>query len=108
VGGKKKPVMVAATAQNTKIADSIQGFHQMDGKAFHDALKESKGVVIDVSDRDIKQALRLLYKEGIIAEPAAAASVASIKHLNYDRDDVLCCTITGSGMKFPHLIGKLL
>jgi len=104
----KRPVMVAATAKNTEIADSISGFHQLEGKAFQNALKESKGIVVDVSDSEIVQALRMLYKDGIVAEPSAAASVAAIQHLNCDRDDVLCCTITGSGMKFPKLIGKIL
>lgn len=104
----KNPCMVAATARNTEIADSIHGFHQIEGKAFHDALEESNGIVVDVSDNEIVQALRMLYKEGIVAEPAAAASVAAIQHLSCDKNDVLCCTITGSGLKFPKLIEKLL
>ncbi len=106
--GGERPIMVASTAENTKIADSIQGFHQIEGKAFQDALNESKGIIVDVSDDEIIQALRMLYREGIVAEPAAAASLAAIQHLNCDRNDVLCCTITGSGMKFPRLIGRLL
>lgn len=104
----KKPVMVAATARNTKVADSIHGFHKLEGKAFHAALEESNGIIVDVSDSEIIKALHMLYKEGIVAEPAAAASIAAIHSLNCDRNDILCCTITGSGMKFPKLMRKLL
>lgn len=104
----QRPRMVAATAKNMEIADSIQGFHQIEGNAFNKALEESNGIVVDVSDDEIVQALRMLYKEGIVAEPAAATSVAAIHHLNCERNDILCCTITGSSLKFPKLIEKLL
>lgn len=104
----EKPFMVAATAEHSLIADSIYGFHKVEGKAFLEAMKASEGKVVDVSDSEIVEALRLLYREGVVAEPAAAASVAAIQHLSFDSDDVLCCTITGSGMKFPKLIQKIL
>jgi threonine synthase len=104
----KKPRMVAATAKNTEIADSIGGFHQLERNAFSNALAESNGIVTDVPDSEIIEALRMLYKQGIVAEPASAASVAAIRHLNCDRDDTICCTVTGSGLKFPRLIERLL
>lgn len=104
----KKPRMVAATAKNTEIADSISGFHQLEGNAFNEALKESNGIVIDVSDNEILEALRTLYRQGIMAEPASAASFAAIQRLDCERDDVVCCTVTGSGLKFPRLIERLL
>ncbi|MDQ1278831.1 MAG: threonine synthase [Thermoproteota archaeon] len=104
----KKPRMIAATAQKTEIADSIQGFHRIEGKTFDEALNESNGIIVDVSDDEIIQALRMLYKEGIVAEPASAASIATIQHLEYDKDEIVCCTITGSGLKFPKLIEKII
>jgi threonine synthase len=103
-----KPQMVAATAKNTEIADSISGFHQLEGDAFTDALKESNGIVIDLTDNEILEALRMLYRQGIMAEPASAASFAAIQHLDCERDDVVCCTVTGSGLRFPRLIERLL
>jgi len=104
---KIKPRMVAATARNTRIADSIKGFHRLEGSTFSNALKESNGIVVNVTDDEIKEANRLLFKEGIIAEPASAASIAAIKKLKlFNLDDVICCVITGSGMKFPLLFQK--
>jgi len=96
-----RPRMVAATARNTKIADSIKGFHRLEEPAFSNALKESNGTIVNVTDADIKKANWLLFKEGIIAEPASAASIAAIKKLEFNHDDIICCVITGSGMKFP-------
>jgi len=99
---KVKPIMVAATAKNTKIAESIKGFHRIEEPAFSNALKESNGIVVDTTDTDIEEANWLLFKEGVIAEPASAASIAAINKLKVTSEDIICCVITGSGMKFTN------
>ena len=98
---KVKPTMVAATAKNTEIADSIKGFHRLEEPALPNALKESNGIVIDVTDAEIEEANWLLFDEGVIAEPASAASIAAINSLEFTSEDVICCVITGSALKFP-------
>jgi len=103
-----KPRMVAAVAEETKIADSIHGFHKLEEPKLSAALRESNGPIIKVTDHEIGEATALLLKEGIIAEPASAASVAAINHINFEKKDVICCTITGSGMKFPKTMRKAL
>jgi len=100
--------IVAATAAHTEIADSIHGFHKLDEPGLTKTLSVSKGVVVDVDDDEIIEALRLLVKDGIIAEPAAAASVAAINHLNTSKKTVCCCSVTGSGTKFPRLLRKVI
>ncbi|MCW4019997.1 MAG: pyridoxal-phosphate dependent enzyme [Candidatus Bathyarchaeota archaeon] len=95
------PVMVAATAENTEIADSIKGFHRIEEPAFSAALEEANGIVVDTTDPAIEKANRLLFTEGIIAEPASAASIAALNKIESKRDEVVICVITGSGMKFP-------
>jgi len=97
-----KPVMVAATAKNTEIAESIKGFHRFEEPAFSNALKESNGIVVDTADAEIEEANRLLFKEGVIAEPASAASIAAINQLRVTSKDTVCCLITGSGMRFSN------
>jgi len=97
-----KPLMVAATAKNTEIAESIKGFHRFEEPAFSNALKESNGIVVDVTDAEIEEANWLLFEEGVIAEPASAASIAAINQLEVSSKDTVCCLITGSGMKFSN------
>jgi len=97
-----KPVMVAATAKDTEIAESIRGFHRFEEPAFSNALKESNGIVVDTADAEIEEANWLLFNEGVIAEPASAASIAAINQLRVTSEDSVCCLITGSGMKFSN------
>ncbi len=103
-GSKVTPVMVAATAKNTDIADSIGGFHRIEEPALSNALEESQGIIVDARDPDIEKANSILFKEGIIAEPASAASVAALDDLGLGSDDIVVCVITGSGMKFPRAL----
>ena len=91
--------MVAATASNTKIASSIHGFHAFDKPV--DVVELSKGMLIDLNDEDIAEASKDLLRDGVIAEPASAASVAALKHMDLHEDIIVCCVITGNGMKYP-------
>jgi threonine synthase len=105
---KLSPLAVAATARTTRIADIIHGFHKYEGKRWTDTLKRSHARVVDVNDEEIKQALRVLLRDGIVAEPAAATGVAALKHVKTPKASVACCTITGSGLKFPRLFRRVL
>jgi len=98
--------MVAAISRNTKIASSIDGFHGFD-KPF-EVLEASDGELIEVSDQDIKDACKDLFIDGIIAEPSSAASISSLKYMNLSEEQVVCCIITGNGMKYAGSILPLL
>ena len=75
------------------------------------AVRESNGAVLKVSDKEIKQAQRLLANhEGIFAEPASAASVAGLRkarksHLVKANDRVVCI-ITGHGLKDQEAVAR--
>lgn len=75
------------------------------------AVRESNGAVLTVSDKEIKQAQRLLADhEGIFAEPAGAASVAGLRkarkfHLVKAKDRVVCI-ITGHGLKDQESVAR--
>ncbi len=103
-----KPATIAATARRSAIADSISGFHRFEGLRWENFLRISGTRVINIADRQIRNALNLLLRDGIIAEPAAATSLAALDHLDIEKTSIVCCTITGSGIKFPQLLGKLL
>lgn len=99
-----RPIAIAATASKTNVADSISGFHKYEGHRWEESVKQTNARVVDVSDPEIIQALRLLLQDGIIAEPAAASGIAALRKVRLPRHAVVCCTITGSGMKFPRLL----
>jgi threonine synthase len=75
------------------------------------AVKESKGIVETVSDREILEAQRLLAQhEGLFVEPASAASVAGLFKLVkmgiIDKDEKVVCILTGHGLKDPEIVLK--
>ncbi|MGC8850216.1 MAG: PLP-dependent lyase/thiolase [Candidatus Bathyarchaeia archaeon] len=103
-----KPKLVAATAPNTDIAHSIKGFYHLEEPKITELIRVTGGSIIELSDSEICEATKRLVKQGVVAEPASAASIAAIPHLNPDRDDVVCCTITGNGMKYPRILMEAL
>jgi len=105
---KLRPRMIAAVAKETRLAEGIAGFHRLEEPALSECLEESRGEVIEVTDPEIVEATRLLLKDGLIVEGAAAAAVASLNQLDLSSRSKVCCIITGSGLKFPNTIGELL
>lgn len=72
------------------------------------ARDESKGVIEAVSDDEILTAYKLLADcEGVLSEPASAASVAGVikkqKEGLFRKGDVVVCTLTGHGLKDPDI-----
>jgi threonine synthase len=82
------------------------------GRLALEAVKESKGLAISVSDEEIFSAEQELAKlEGIFAEPASAATYAALKKLANQRiigeADRTVCLITGSGLKATDILQAL-
>jgi threonine synthase len=69
------------------------------------AIRESGGTAIAVSDRQLTEAMRLLGREGILAEPSAAAPLAALieglRSGAISPGSEAVCVITGSGLKQP-------
>jgi threonine synthase len=103
-----KTRMVAAVARETKIAEGIAGFHRFESAALEKAIKESNGLIVEVRDDEISEAARLLISDGLIVEGAAAAAVAALRRLELSRKSIVCCIITGTGLKFPESVRNLL
>lgn len=97
-GGPLEPM-----EENT-IADSIAvGVPRNPEKALN-AIRESKGTMINVSDQEILEAMRLLGNTcGIFGEPAGVTGLAGLKKMiDQDligRDDRIVTCITGNGLK---------
>jgi threonine synthase len=70
------------------------------------ARDESDGLIRAVTDEQIMAAYRdLATLEGVFCEPSSAAGVAGIRNLvasgELDRDSLVVCVLTGSGLKDP-------
>ncbi|MBD3408031.1 MAG: threonine synthase [Candidatus Lokiarchaeota archaeon] len=73
-----------------------------------EAIRKSKGLAIDLTDKEIIQSVRdLARKEGIFAEPASATTIAALRNLVAEQvinpNDVVVCMITGTGLKSPEI-----
>ncbi|NJD28239.1 MAG: threonine synthase [Chloroflexi bacterium] len=71
------------------------------------ARDESGGRIDAVSDEEILTSYRALAEtEGVFCEPSSAASVAGVTKLaaagSLDREALVVCVLTGSGLKDPH------
>jgi threonine synthase len=65
------------------------------------AIRESGGVGIAVSDKEIIRAIRELGREGVFAEPASAATLAALHHVKPQQRQKIILVITGHGLKQP-------
>jgi len=79
------------------VASAINCPDPMDGTEALHALRESKGVGVSVSDKEIIGAMKELARKGILAEPAGAVSYAGYKKLELGGKAVLI--VTGHGLK---------
>jgi threonine synthase len=88
------------------VATAIRIGNPVNWKRALNALRESSGTALTVTDDEIIKAQKLLArKEGIFIEPASAASIAGLKKLvengEVDVDETIVCVATGHGLKDP-------
>lgn len=86
------------------IADSISVGIPRNGIKALNAINESGGLMIDVSDEEILQAMKLLaQRTGIFGEPAGVTGFAGILKMHernmFAGDESVACIVTGSGLK---------
>ena len=89
-----EPVIPKTKAEAIACGDPLDGMNALK------ALRESKGIGIAVSDREIKDARKELAREGIFAELSGAASLAGYKKLRGELLDFnMLLLVTGHGLK---------
>jgi len=76
------------------------------------AIENSKGLMISVSDQEIFAAEQSIARsEGIFAEPASSGTIAALKKAReesiIDREESVICLITGSGLKATDVLQTL-
>jgi len=71
------------------------------------AIDVCNGIVMAVSDDDIRDAKALIGKFGLGCEPASAATIAGLKYLLADgtigKNERVACVLTGHQLKDPNV-----
>lgn len=96
--------MIKAEKHPKTIATGLSDPFPWDGDAGLEAVKQTRGTGVSVSDSEILAAVKDLAKnEGIFAEPSGAAALAGLKKLLDDglirKGESVVVLITGSGLK---------
>jgi threonine synthase len=90
-------------ARGKTIADSIDVHVPRNWHKAVNAIKDADGVLVTASDESILDAMRLAGRNGVFAEPAAAAAMAgvvsAIDSQTIAPDERVLVMITGSGLK---------
>jgi threonine synthase len=72
------------------------------------ALERNGGTIVTVPDEAILEAWRMLaHEEGVFCEPASAAGVAGLWHVELEPGTRVVCVITGHGLKDPETAARL-
>jgi threonine synthase len=94
---KANKTEVKAQKKTKTIATAINCSNPVDGLEALQALKQTKGLAEDVTEKEIREAKKELGREGIYAETSSAATLAGAKKLGLRGKTVL--VITGHGLK---------
>lgn len=83
------------------VASAIRIGNPVSWEKAMNAVQESRGTILAVTDAEIVRARNALAsEEGLFVELASSAPVAALKHLGKIRpDDLVVCIATGSGLK---------
>ncbi len=104
----KKNTSISPAPSVSTIAIDIGVKNPSCGELALEALRESEGMALAVSDEEILNAVRTLAKtEGVFAEPASATTIAALKQLvesgEIAASDTVVCVITSTGLKYPDI-----
>ena len=94
---KEKQKEITAIKNPKTIAGAINCGNPVDGLEALHALRQTKGVAEEVTDKQIKQAKKELGEEGVYAETSSAATLAAAKKLGLRGQTIM--VITGHGLK---------
>ena len=78
------------------------------GRRLLQAVRQSNGTCITVSEDEISSAQVDLARKGIYIEPTSAVAVAALEHLRREiqEDDIVVVPLTGSGLKGSPILKK--
>jgi len=91
------------------IAHSISNPDPPGGNILLKLIQENSGIILDVSDKEILEAQKMLAElEGIFCEPASATALAGLLKLSgqvkLEENDPIVLVVTGSGLKAMNVL----
>ena len=109
---RKESTYTAIEKVNT-ICSAVAVANPFDGNKVLDALRDSGGTCLQLSDQEALEAQQLLAKEeAIFVEPSGALPIAALKKLSgkgfFQKDDIVVCIATGNGLKDPKSSVKII
>lgn len=105
---QNKPYVVLGEIEDS-VAEGIVAQESYNSPQAVQALKDSGGYVIEVSDSEVINALKTIIKtESIVPEPTAAATFAALYKLKESKDALIVAVNTGDGKKMMDEINHLI
>lgn len=105
----KKAKWINLGSVSDSVAEGIVAAESYCSPKAVEAIKESGGKVVVVSDHEIIDSMReLIEKESIVTEPTSAAAFAGLKKIEIDKSAEVVVINTGSGMKMLDEISSLI
>lgn len=110
---KKKTKKMKTILKPKTVASAVSVSDPLDGLKALNAIYETKGLAVQVSDQEILNAEKeLANKESIFVEPSAALPVAALKNLvknkTIKKNDTVVIVATGNGLKDPVTMLRIL
>ena len=101
--------VLEAMATATSVAEGIAIAHPVRGARILQAIRESRGLSVEVEDEDILAAQQRMAHMGFFIEPTSAAAVAALDMVvrQAGPKETIVVPLTGSGLKgVPHVARK--
>ena len=109
----KKSIKFRTIEKPRTVCSAVAAGYPLDGTILLNAIKDSKGLAVEVTDIEALKAEQSIAKnEGIFAEPSGALPLAAIKKLQskkfFKPNDIIVAVVTGNGLKDPVSALKIL
>jgi threonine synthase len=108
--GAGRPRLVAGEAAEraSTVASAIRIAEPVHAAGALQAVRESDGAVMALTDESILEAWReLALDEGVLCEPSSAAGLAALAQSELARGVRVVCVLTGHGLKDPETAARL-
>ncbi len=110
---RKKTLNFTPLDKPNTICSAVAAGYPLDGIKVLQALFESKGAVVDLTDEEVLEHEQYLARqEAIFVEPSGALPIAAVKKLSqegfFKPDDTIVCIATGNGLKDPKSAVKMI
>ena len=98
-----------AIEKQETVAEGIAIANPVRGRQILEAIRETDGEILTVSEREIDSALKEMSRKGHFIEPTSAATIAGLKRYlgKKNKEEIVISTLTGTGLKATEKIAHL-